>query len=118
MYPNISPFPSLLLSKTAATFASLKLSLLTRRGNWSKDPDRKGVVRTEFANVLKLDFTVHYKSILLCSCIQPCFPDDCLILCCVQVMSVPTSFYPTFASSPNADSVSFRISSGVIAQLS
>ena len=85
MYPNISPFPSLLLSKTAATFASLKLSLLTRRGNRSKDPDPNGVVRTEFAYVLKLDFTahsgVHYKSIPLCSCIQPCFPVDCLILC-------------------------------------
>ena len=82
MYPNISPCPSLLPLKTAATFASLNLSLLTRRGSRSKDPDRRGVVWTEFANVLKLDFTahsrVHNKSILLCSCIQPCFPVDCL----------------------------------------
>ena len=37
MYPNISPCPSLLPLKTAAT--SFKLSPLTRRGNRSKDPD-------------------------------------------------------------------------------
>ena len=47
MYPNISPCLSLLPLKTAATFASLKLSLLTRRGNRSKDPDRRGEVRTQ-----------------------------------------------------------------------
>ena len=41
MYPNISPRHSLLPLKTAATFASLKLSLLTRRGNMSRDPDRR-----------------------------------------------------------------------------
>ena len=91
MYPNISPCPSLLPLKTTATFASLKLSLLTRRGSRSKDPDRRGVVRTEFANELKLDFTAHSgvqnKSILLCSCIQPCFPVDCLILCSCHVCS-------------------------------
>ena len=91
MYPNISPCPSLLILKTAATFASLKLSLLTRRGNRSKDPDWRDVVRTEFANVLNLDFTahsgVHKKSILLCSCIQPCFPVDSLILCSCHVCS-------------------------------
>ena len=82
MHPNISPCPSLLLLKTAATFASLKLSLLTRSGNRSKDPDRRGVVRTEFANVLKLDFTAHsgVHSILLCSCIR-------LILCSCHVCS-------------------------------
>ena len=45
MYPNISPCPSLLPLKTAATFASLKLSLLTRRGNRSKDPDRRSADR-------------------------------------------------------------------------
>ena len=43
------------LSKTAATFASLKLSLPTQRGNRSKDPNRRSVVRTEFANLPKLD---------------------------------------------------------------
>ena len=48
MYPNISPYPSLLPLKTAATFVSLKLSLLTRRVSRSQDPDRRGVVRTEF----------------------------------------------------------------------
>ena len=42
MYPNISPCPSLLPLKTAATFASsFELSPLTRRGNRSKDPDRR-----------------------------------------------------------------------------
>ena len=46
MYPNISPYPSLLPLKTAATFASLKLSLLTQRGNRSKDPDRRSADRT------------------------------------------------------------------------
>ena len=45
MYPNFSPYPSLLPLKTAATFASLKLSLLTRRGNRSKDPDRRSADR-------------------------------------------------------------------------
>ena len=46
MYPNISPCPSLLPLKTAAAFASsLKLSLLTRRGNRSKDPDRRSADR-------------------------------------------------------------------------
>ena len=56
MYPNSSLCPSLLLLKTALFSGPLKLSLLTQK---SKDPDRKGVVRTEFANVLKLDFTAH-----------------------------------------------------------
>ena len=59
------------------------------------------MVRTAFVNVLKLDITalgkVHNKSILLCSCIH------------VHVMSVPTSFYRTFASSPKADPVSFKL---------
>ena len=87
MYPNISTCPSLLLLKTAATFASLKLSLLTRSGNRSKDPDRRGVVRTEFANVLKLDFTAHsgVHSILILSFYVPVS-----VSFCVHVMSVPT----------------------------
>ena len=88
MYPNISLCPSLLLLKTALFSASLKLSLLTQK---SKDPDRNGVARTEFANVLKLDFAAHdrehYKSILLCSCIHPCFPVNCLILSSCHVCS-------------------------------
>ena len=45
MYPNVSPCPSLLPLKTAATFASLKLSLLTRRGNRSKGPDLRSADR-------------------------------------------------------------------------
>ena len=56
MYSNISLCPSLSLLKTTSFSASLKLSLITQK---SKDPDRRGVVRTEFANVLKLDFTAH-----------------------------------------------------------
>ena len=88
MYPNISLCPSLSLLKTASFSASLKLSLITQK---SKDPDRRGVVRTEFANVLKLDFKAHdrehYNSILLCSCIHPCFPVNCLILSSCHVCS-------------------------------
>ena len=124
MYPNISPCPSLLLLKTATTIASLKLSLLSRRGNRSKDPDRRGVVWTEFANVLKLDFTTHSgvseEYIKSLSFYVPVSNPAFLLTVsfCVHVMSVLTSFYLTFASSPNADSVSFRISSGVIVQLS
>ena len=117
MYPNISLCPSLLLLKTALFSASLKLSLLTQK---SKDPDRNGVARTEFANVLKLDFAAHdrehYKSILLCSCIHPCFPVNCLILSSCHVCS--DVILPYFASSPKADPVSFKISSRVIVQLS
>ena len=64
MYPSISPCPSLLPLKTAATFASLKLSLLTRRVNRSKDPDHRDVVRTEFANVLKLDFNKAHNGVV------------------------------------------------------
>ena len=89
-YPNVSNCLSLLV-KTAATFASLKLSLLTQRGNRSKNTDRTGVVRTEFANVLKLDFTansvVHFRSTHLCSCLHPCFSVNCLILCSCHVFS-------------------------------
>ena len=89
-YPNVSNCLSLLV-KTAATFASLKLSLLTQRGNRSKNTDRTGVVRTEFANVLKLDFTansvVYFRYIHLCSCLHPCFAVNCLILCSCHVFS-------------------------------
>ena len=81
----------------------------------SKDPDRRGVVRTEFANVLKLDFTAHdrehYKSILLCSCIHPCFPVNCLILTSCHICS--DIILPYFTSSPKAEPVSFKISSSV-----
>lgn len=87
-YPNVSNC-LLLLVNTAATFASLKLSLLTQRGNRSKNTDRTGVVRTEFANVLKLDFTansvVYFRYIHLCSCLHPCFAVNCLILCSCHV---------------------------------
>ena len=55
MYPNVSNC-LLLLFKTTATFPSLKLSLLTQRGNRSKNTDRTGVVRTEFAIVPKTGF--------------------------------------------------------------
>ena len=89
-YPNVSNCLSLLV-RTAATFASLKLSLLTQRGNRSKNTDRTGVVRTEFANVLKLDFTansvVYFRYIDLCSCLHPCFAVNCLILCSCYVFS-------------------------------
>ena len=90
IYPNVSHCLSLLF-KTAATFASLKLSLFTQRSNRSKNADRRGVVRTEFANVLKLDFTansvVHFRSTHLCSCLHPCFSVNCLILCSCHVFS-------------------------------
>ena len=83
MYPNISPCPSLLLLKTAATFASLELSLLTRSGNRSKDPDRRGVVQTEFANVL--NWILRHIAEYILSFYVPVS-----VSFCVHVMSVPT----------------------------
>ena len=86
-----------MLLKTAATFASLKLSLLTQRGNRSKNTDRTGVVRTEFANVLKLDFTanseVHFVPVSILAL-------RLTVSFCAPVMSFPTSFYRTLGSSP------------------
>lgn len=105
--------PFFVTLKTALFSASLKLSLRTQK---SKDPDRKGVVRTEFANVLKLDFTAHdgehCKSILLCSCIHPFFPVNCLILSSCHVCS--DIILPCLASSPKADPVSFKLLSALL----
>ena len=81
--------PSLLPLKTAATFVSLKLSLLTRRVNSSKDPDHRDVVRTEFANVLKLDFKAHSGVVKVF--LYPTRPAFLLTVSfCVHVMSVQT----------------------------
>ena len=88
--------PSLLF-KTAATFASFKLSLLTQRANRSKDPDQRGVVRTEFANVLKLDLRQIFKYIMSLSIYVPVsiIALQLTVSGCVRVMSFPTSFYRT-----------------------
>ena len=102
MYPNVSYCLSLLFKNTA-TFASLKLSLLSQRGNRSKTvpTERKWsgqnlqtcwnwILRQIKEYILGLSIYVPVSILPLWLTVSFCAP----------VMSFPTSFYHTLGSSP------------------